>query len=316
MLFKILAALCAAVILLCVLFMLFFFSISKAESKELNIVTTNFPQYDFVKHIVLDKGKVQMLIKPGTDAHSFEPTPKDFISIEKSDLLVFNGGESDEWIENLTDSLKNKPDFFVFTNEVPLLLEEQKEGMEIHSSEETKKQLETDEHVWTSPKNDIIILRKLCEKIMSLDPDNAEFYKNNAKTYINRFKEIDRSFQEVTKNKNSKVLIFGDRFPFLYFVKEFDLDYYAAFKGCSNETEVSASTVKFLIDKAKEHKSPVILKIELTSDSIAKTIAEETGANVLEFYSGHNLTPEQFKNGESVASLFENNIYVLQKALW
>lgn len=286
-------------------------------AKELNIIATNFPQYDFVKNITKDKANVTMLLKIGAEAHSYEPTPKDLIAIEKSDLFVYNGGENDEWIENFLKDNLSKLNSFAFTKEVSLRAEEEVEGMQPEAEEEHEDGEEQgfDEHVWTSPKNDEVILNKLCEAIVKLDPENKDYYEKNASDYINRFKELDQKYSEVISTSKNKTLVFGDRFPLLYFAKDYGLNYYAAFKGCSNETEVSASTIKFLIDKAEQLKSPVIFKIELSSDNIASTIAESVNAKVMTFNSGHNITVEEFKAGRTMADLFSDNIPALKEAL-
>lgn len=286
-------------------------------AKELNIIATNFPQYDFVKNITKDKANVTMLLKIGAEAHSYEPTPKDLIAIEKSDLFVYNGGENDEWIENFLKDNLSKLNSFAFTKEVSLRAEEEVEGMQPEAEEEHEdgEELGFDEHVWTSPKNDEVILNKLCEAIVKLDPENKDYYEKNASDYINRFKELDQKYSEVISTSKNKTLVFGDRFPLLYFAKDYGLNYYAAFKGCSNETEVSASTIKFLIDKAEQLKAPVIFKIELSSDNIASTIAESVNAKVMTFNSGHNITVEEFKAGRTMADLFSDNIHALKEAL-
>jgi zinc transport system substrate-binding protein len=289
-------------------------------SKELNIIATNFPQYDFVKNIIKDKGNVTMLLKIGAEAHSYEPTPKDLIAIENSDLFVFNGGENDEWIENFLKDNLDKLNTFAFTREVSLRDEEEVEGMQPEADEkehehEDGEEHEFDEHVWTSPKNDVVILNKLCQAIVKLDPENKEFYEKNAAEYISRFNGLDKKYSEIISGSKNKTLIFGDRFPLLYFVKDYGLNYYAAFKGCSNETEVSASTIKFLIDKAEQLKSPVIFKIELSSDNIASTIAESVGAKVMTFNTGHNITVEEFKANRTMADLFNDNLPALKAAL-
>lgn len=286
-------------------------------AKELNIIATNFPQYDFVKNITKDKANVTMILKIGAEAHSYEPTPKDLIAIEKSDLFVYNGGENDEWIENFLKDNLSKLNTFAFTKEVSLRAEEEVEGMQPEAEEEHEDGEEQgfDEHVWTSPKNDEVILNKLCEAIVKLDPENKDYYEKNASDYINRFKELDQKYSEVISTSKNKTLVFGDRFPLLYFAKDYGLNYYAAFKGCSNETEVSASTIKFLIDKAEQLKAPVIFKIELSSDNIASTIAESVNAKVMTFNSGHNITVEEFKAGRTMADLFSDNIPALKEAL-
>ncbi len=317
---------------------------SAALSAPLEIIATGFPQYDLVKHIVGDKGSVRMLLKIGAEAHSFEPTPKDLIDIGKASLFVYNGGENDEWIEDFLKSSDVKPKTFVFTHEVALREEESVEGMQEHDHEHhhheektldehdheheadehehehehdaDEHEHEMDEHVWTSPKNDVTLLNSLLKTIVALDPDNRDYYSQNAAKYIESFEALDAEFKELVSKAPHKTLIFGDRFPLLYFVKDYGLDYYAAFRGCSNETEVDATTIKFLIDKAGELKSKVIFKIELTNSSIADTIAEANDAKVLTFQSGHNLTNDEFEAGKSLYDLFKENLKVLHEALY
>lgn len=296
---------------------------STAYGKELNIVATGFPQYDLARHIVGENAKVKMLLKPGADSHSYEPTPNDIISIMNSDLFIFNGGENDEWIENLLKSSDRKIKYFAFTDKVKLREEEEKEGMEKEKGEadpeseheSDHEEVEYDEHVWTSPLNDQNLIKLLAAEIIKLDPDNSDKYRENASLYISDFKQLDKEIRNIINDSNKKTLIFGDRFPLLYFVKDYSLDYFATFKGCSDDSEVSPATIKFLIDKAKKNKAKTILKIELTSDSIANTIAQAVGANVAVFNTGHNVTKEQFENNVSLISLFRSNLPVLKKAL-
>ena len=287
-----------------------------AHAAKLSIVTTSFAQYDLTSHVTGDLANVSMLLKPGADAHSFEPTPADLIKIERSDLFVYNGGENDEWIDKL---LSNYPTIksFAFIKELPLLTEEDKEGMQKEDEEEHEAgdEVEYDEHVWTSPVNDIRLLNALCTKISAIDPQNAEIYRKNADKYIEQFKKLDKQFREIVNNAPSKVLIFADRFPFRYFCNEYGLDYFAAFKGCSDESEVSPATLRFLVNKVNQLKKKVILKIELTSTAPSDAVAEATGAKVMIMNSGHNISTEQLAAKTSLASLFSQNLQVLKAAL-
>lgn len=291
---------------------------SAALSKELSVVTTNFPQYDLVKHIAGDRASVVMLLKPGADAHSFEPTPKDMIAIENCSLFVYNGGENDEWIDDFlgTHDKENRIRTFSFINAVSLLPEESREGMQEDEDEsDSEDSPEYDEHVFASLRNDAVIIDRLCETLSELSPENKEYFYSNGRAYKEKFLELDRKFSKLISGAAHKTVIFGDRFPLLYFVRDYGLDYYAAFKGCSSDTEVSASTVRFLIDKARSLKSRVIFKIELTSDAIANTIASAANAKVMVFNSGHNVTVEQFEKGVSLYDLYESNLDVLKEAL-
>lgn len=312
------------------------------EGKRLSIVTTIFPQYDFVKQIVKDKADVTMLLKPGAESHSFEPTPQDIKKAEASDLVIYVGGENDVWIDGILKTLTTKPETMKLIDLVHTVDEEIVEGMEHeHEHEHGDKdhdkdhddhdkdhdgkkgeehhheheEHEVDEHVWTSPVNAIKIVEKITKKLTEKDPANKEFFENNAKEYIAKLKDLDNQFKDVVKNGKRDVILFADRFPFRYFADEYKLDYYAAFSGCSTETEASAATVAFLIDKVKEEKIPVVFTIELSNGKIANSVVDATGAKKLEFNSVHNVTAEQLKAGVSYYDLMLKNVEALKEAL-
>ncbi len=281
------------------------------------IVSTIFPQYDFARAITGDKGSLKMLIPPGGEAHTYEPTPQDIISIQEADVFLYIGGESDAWVDNILDSVDtSKTKVVKLIDYVDTLQEETVEGMqEEKHSDEDDNEPETDEHIWTSPKNAIKMVNAISDAICQADSQNDKYYKENTKDYVSKLEELDKSFSEIVKNGKRNEIIFGDRFPLIYFTKEYGLKYYAAFPGCASETEPSASTIAFLTDKVKEDKIPVVFKIELSSSAVADTIAGETGAKVLTFYSCHNLTKDQFNNGETYLSMMTDNLAVLKTAL-
>ena len=283
-----------------------------SKSNKITIVTTNFPSYDFVRSITKNSDiEVKMLLKPGMEMHGYEPTPQDIIDINNSKLFIYVGGESDSWIDDvLQDINTDNKKIIKLMDLVDLCDEEIKDGMDIE--EEDK---ESDEHVWTSPMNAIKIIDSLKEEIKDIDPDNSSLYEDNANNYIDEIKEIDIEIRDIVKNSKRKELIFGDRFPLLYFVKEYNLDYYAAFPGCSEQTEASAKTISFLIDKVKSDNIPVIFHIELSNSKIADTIASETGTKVLKFNSAHNITKDEFDKGVTYVDLMKDNIKVLKEAL-
>lgn len=283
-----------------------------SKSNKITIVTTNFPSYDFVRSITKNSDiEVKMLLKPGMEMHGYEPTPQDIIDINNSKLFIYVGGESDSWIDDvLQDINTDNKKIIKLMDLVDLCDEEIKDGMDIE--EEDK---ESDEHVWTSPLNAIKIIDSLKEEIKDIDPDNSSLYEDNANNYIDEIKEIDSEIRDIVKNSKRKELIFGDRFPLLYFVKEYNLDYYAAFPGCSEQTEASAKTISFLIDKVKSDNIPVIFHIELSNSKIADTIASETGTKVLKFNSAHNITKDEFDKGVTYVDLMKDNIKVLKEAL-
>lgn len=289
---------------------------TKEDNKKLKIVSTSFPGYDFTRAIIKDVSniEVKMLLKPGSELHDFEPTPKDIKDIKNSDIFIYVGGDSDEWIEDILSEINQKKTKLIKLMDLIETKEEEiVEGMEKEDDEEEEK--EYDEHVWTSPINAIIITSKLKDEIIKKDPDNKELYLKNSTNYINALNEIDEEISEVVNNAKRKELIFADRFPLRYFVDRYNLSYYAAFPGCSEKTEASAKTIAFLIDKVKKDEIPIIFHNELTNGKIAETIKKETNAKVLEFNSLHNVSQEQFNKGITYIDIMKDNIKALKEAL-
>lgn len=287
-------------------------NINKSNEK-LNIVTTIFPQYDFVREIGKDKVNVKMLLKPGEEAHSYEPTPKDIKMIMNSDLFICVGGENDSWVENILDSLDHKPDTLKLIDCVDTVNEKEVEGMQEEKGEEDEEEI--DEHVWTSPIKAIDIVEKINSILITKDNLNKDYYNNNTKAYIKELRKIDNQFKEVVNNSIRKTIVFGDRYPFRYLSDEYGLTYYAAFSGCSSDNEVSAKTLAFLINKVKEENIPVVFSIELSNKKISEAICEETGARTLVMNSYHNITSKQLEDGTSYLKLARLNIKNLSIAL-
>lgn len=282
------------------------------QSSKLSIIATIFPQYDFARTIGGDKCDVSMLIAPGTESHSFEPTTSDIMEIADCDIFIYTGGESDSWIDSILSNINN-PDMTVISlMDCVDLIEAEDEDEHENSDHDHGKM---DEHVWTSPVNALTISEKICDAMCAKDPANAEAYKANLSDYKESLSALDKDFREITENASRSTLVFGDRFPLRYFAQEYGLEYSAAFSGCSDDTEASASTVAQLIDKVKSENIPVVLKIELSSDSIASTICKETGAQMLTFYSCHNISKEDFEAGETYLSLMQKNAETLKIAL-
>ncbi len=290
----------------------------KEESKKLTIISSSFPGYDFARTVIkdVDDAEVKMLLNPGSEMHDYEPTPKDIINIKKSDIFIYVGSESDEWIDEVLDNIDTKKTKVIKLMDLVDLVEEDViEGMEAEEEEEEEGEVEYDEHVWTSPINAIKMVNGIKEEVVKIDKDNNETYETNANEYVNKLTKIDNSIKEIVKNAKRKTLVFGDRFPLRYFVDEYKLSYYAAFPGCSEQTEASAKTISFLIDKVKKENIPVVFHIELSSGKIAKQIADETGAKVLEFGTGHNISAKDFDAGVTFVDIMNNNIKVLKEAL-
>lgn len=283
------------------------------DDGKLSVVCTTFAPYDFVRAIAGDTANVQMLVTPGADTHSYDPTPRDIVAISKCDIFVYIGGDSDAWVDRILSSVDN-PDMKIIklidcTEE--LYYEEHKEGMDdVHDDKE-----EYDEHVFTSPRNASLICDRIADTLLAVEPENEEFYRKNLSEYKAELESLDEAFKSVVENGKRKEIVFADRFPLLYFVKAYGLDYYAAFPGCSSETEPSGATVAFLIKKVKEDNIPVVFYLELSDGRIADTICESTGAEKIRFNSCHNVSKSDFEAGKTYLSLMRENVALLEKAL-
>ena len=376
------------------------------ENSRLQVVTTIFPQYDFARHIAGDRADVTMLLKPGEEVHSYEPTPQDIKKIQNCDLFIYVGGENDVWVENILDSVKGDqegPQTVRLLALVETYSEEQLEGMmeekghdhdhehesesdpdenhdhehesesspdenhdhehesegtaeedhdhdhkadasdqntkgtDTHSTHVHSHEEEPDEHVWTSPQNCVILIEKLTEEFCAADPVNAEYYRKNGDAYRKEFEELDARYRDMAASAPRKTILFGDRFPFRYLAEELGLTCYAAFPGCSSESEPSAATIAFLIDKAAEEKLPVVFQIEFSNGNIARAISEaaelkmkinaakqaeessggennsglsaaEAGGmkiQVLQLHSCHNITADEFKSGQTCLKIWK-----------
>lgn len=288
----------------------------KKNDGKLKVITTIFPTYDFARQIGEDKIDITMLLKPGMESHNFEPSPKDIVNIQNSDLFIYVGGESDEWVRTILESDDKKPKKIISLMECVDTVEEiTTEGMTAEDKHEDEEETEYDEHVWTSPKNAVTITKKIAEAMEELDPDNKTLYEENTRSYSAELSRLDSEFRQTVDSSKNKTIIFGDRFPFRYFADEYGLSYYAAFPGCSAETEPSAATISFLIDKVKEKNIPVVFKIEFSNGKVAQTVAEPTGAKVLEFHSCHNIDADSMEKGATYISIMEENLKNLKEAL-
>ena len=277
------------------------------DETKLQIVCTSFPAYDFAREIAGDRAELTLLIKPGSEVHSYEPTPKDMIRIQESDLFICNGGESEQWAKTLITPELNT----IYMMDCVDTVEESADG--IYNAEDGEPEL--DEHVWTSPLNAIKISEEICNVLCKLDTDNAEAYKTNFTAYKAQLMALDREFRQVIKNSGKHTLVFADRFPMRYFALEYGLNCYAAFPGCSSETEPSAKTVAYLIDRVREDKIPAVLYMEFSNQKMADVSCEDTGCKKLPFYSAHSVSAEQFEQGVSYLDLMRINLNSLKEAL-
>lgn len=282
------------------------------ESK-LSIVCTAFPQYDFVKNILGTSDGITLLIDDGGDLHSFEPTAQDIITISSADMFIYVGGTSDKWVDGVLASANNPNLKTVALMElVDTYDEEYVAGMEHHSDGEHATK---DEHVWLSLGNAGVMVQKICDTICEIDPDNAAKYRNNAGKYIADTITLDMEYRLALNDAKRNVLLFADRFPFRYLTEAYSLEYYAAFAGCSSESEASFQTMAFLIDKTKELSLPVVLTIDGSDGSIAKTVCEATGAKTAELDSCQSVSMTDIENGTTYLGIMRSNLEVLREAL-
>lgn len=337
----------------------------KEGNYRLKIVTSLFPYYDMARAVIGDvKGiDLKMTVTPGQDSHSFEPTPSDVIQMENADVLIYNGGSLETWIDTLLDSLNNKNQIQMkMMDYVDVLNEEIVEGMdtrfeehdhdehshkddnhnkekhkedshseekhkednhsedssndsEFHNEDSEEEHEETDEHIWTSPVNEIIMTEKICETLSKALPEEKENFQKNAESYISQLKELDNEFRTIVENAKINEIIFADKFPLQYFAKEYGLKYYAAFPGCGSDMEPSAKTIGFLVDKIKEDNIKAVFYLELSSHIVADAIETDTGAKPLQFNSCHNITQKQFDSGVTYVDLMKENVNNLKIAL-
>lgn len=311
----------ALIALLVVAFISFSFSGCKSNSSssndagnksKLSIVSTIFPGYDFAKQVCGNDASVTLLLPPGSESHTYEPSAQDIIKIQNCDLFIYVGGESDTWVEKILSSLSKPIKTIKMIDCVTALEEELKEGMEGENDSDEK---EYDEHVWTSPVNAAKIVKAITDSLCEIKDENAQQFKVNSAAYTEKINNLDAEFKNFFSTVKNKTLIFGDRFPLRYFVDEYGLDYYAAFPGCSEDTEPSAKTVAFLIDKVKELNVSTVFYIEFSSHKIADSIAQSTGTKTAQFNTCHNVSNEQMENGATYVSLMEENLKTLKDAM-
>jgi zinc transport system substrate-binding protein len=287
-----------------------------ASAKKLSVVATNFPAFDFARQVAGDSAEVTMLLPPGAESHTYEPTPQDILKIQNSDLFVYVGGDSDAWVDDILSSFDPKINAIRMIDCVKAVEEVTIEGMTPEEEEPTdSNEVEYDEHVWTSPKNAILIEQAIAKELETLDPANASAYQANSDAYTKQLEALDQSFADFFKGVTNKTLIVGDRFPLRYFADEFGLTCYAAFPGCSTETEPSAATISFLIDKVKETGVSTVFYIEFSNHQVADSIAEQTGAKTAMFDSCHNVSQAEMDAGATYLSIMVQDLETLKGAM-
>ena len=287
------------------------------NNSKLKVVGIIFPEYDWVREITKDVDNIDLtlVVDKTIDLHSFQPSMDDIVAITSANLLIYSGGESEEWIIDALESKRN--DSMVVLNLLEILgdnarLEETIEGMESREEE-----LEYDEHVWLSLKNASLFVNSIKDALISLDSNNKDKYIANANSYIEKLNKLDSEYKAVIQEGNTKTLLFGDRFPFLYFVKDYGLSYYAAFKGCSAQSEASFETIVYLAKKVDELNLSVILTIEGNNSSIAETIKNNTrdkNQKILALNSIQSISLD-LASTASYLKIMEENLSIIQEAV-
>ncbi|NLX83415.1 MAG: zinc ABC transporter substrate-binding protein [Clostridiales bacterium] len=305
-------------------------AVAQTPAKPLSIVALNFPAYDFARQVAGDRAQITMLLPPGTDAHSFEPTPRDVIALQEADLVIYNGGHGEAWVKNLLASLgDNAPASLAMMSVVDTVVEELVEGMEDaphahgHDDEDedgddhglSHDARELDEHVWTMPANAIEISRVITKALINLDSAHESQYNENFWAFETKLDDLDVQFRDLVAEAKRRTIVLGDRFPMRYFTREYGLSYYAAFPGCAAETEPSAKTIAFLMDTIKKEEIPVVFYIEFSSQKAARVIAAETGAKPLLLHSAHNVSQEELDAGITYLDIMTQNLNNLKEAL-
>ena len=311
----------------------------KFEQKKYSVVSTSFPGYDFARAVTKNTNiSTKMLVKPGAETHTYEPTPQDIIDIKNADMFIYVGGDSDTWVKKILKDVDTKKTHVVkLVDLVSTVEEEIVEGMEDedehdhehdhdhshshehdhdhdhkHDHDEEEEGPEIDEHVWTSPKKAMEIVKKIAKVASEIDAAEKNKIDDNAEKYVAEIAEVDKDLHQAFDGKISEIVV-ADRFPFRYFADEFGLKYAAAFSGCSEQTEASAKTISFLINIVKQDKVKKIYKIELSNGKIADTVSKDTGAEVLELHSAHNVTADDFSKGVTYVDLMKRNLLALSK---
>lgn len=307
-------------------------SLASADTEKLQIVTTIFPEYDWVREVLGDEAEnaeLTLLLDNGVDLHSYQPTAEDILKISTCDLFLYVGGHSDTWVDDALQEATNENMVTIDLCEVlgdAVKQEEQIEGMENSHENEHADDAEassedhhhSDEHVWLSLKNAAVLCDAIADALGELDAEHAAIYAENAAAYDEKLSALDQQYQEAVENAACDTLLFGDRFPFRYLVDDYDLNYYAAFTGCSAESEASFETITFLAGKVDELGLHTVLTIENSNGKIAQTIVQNTQTKdqqILAMDSMQSTTSENIADGATYLSVMESNLDVLKTAL-
>lgn len=327
-------SICLIVLIILCIFFVFQGNLKKsshetAKKAEQEIVTTNFPCYDFIRSVYDQPDSIRMLIKPGMEVHSYDPSPQDILAISKCKLFVYIGGESDQWVSKILDSIntdnitvlrlidivENDENLIECHHEENALCHQHQHHHHHQQEEVASHHHETDEHIWTSPTIAIKMIDSIAKTLASIYPEKADIFYNNAKDYSSKIEKIRSEINLTVENASEKFIVMGDRFPLFYFAKEFGIDYLAAFSGCSTAVEASPATIAKLIETVKEKNLKTVFHIELSNEKIANVVAEQCNVGTTLLHAAHNITKDEFESGITYVDIMEGNSKRLAEVL-
>ncbi len=285
------------------------------SASKIKVVTTLFPQYDFVNEVGKDAVEVTMLLKPGVESHTYEPAPSDIVKINKADIFLYTGDEMEPWVAKILDSLDSDVMIVDLSKNITLEKVEDHDDEEEHEHEEEDHVHSYDPHIWTNPLNAKIMVEDITKALCEVNEANKAIFEENAKAYLSELDQLDQDIRVAVSEAKRSEVVFGGRFAFYYFFEEYGLDYIAAYDSCSSETEPSAKTIARIIDTVKEKQIPVIFYEEFANPKVAESIASATGAKTLLLHSCHNVSTDDYKDGATYLSLMYQNLENLKEAL-
>lgn len=319
------------------------------DSDKLSIVTTCFPPYDFARAVTGDTADITMLLCPGAEAHSYEPSPLDIVTIQQCDVFIYIGGTGEVWAEKILETVGNENMTVIRLMDYVEPLEEEEvagaspnghehhhhedeshnehseeEAANEHNHEEEEEHSDEghyDEHIWTSPKNAKLCVQAIADALCDAVPEHIDFdwasyYRIHAEAYITELDSLDDEFTEITENAPENTIVIGDRFPFRYLAHDYGLEYFAAFSGCSSESEPGVYTMAFLIDEIKAHNADNVFYLEFSTKRLAEKLSDATGAEMLPLHSCHNVSQDDFDSGVTYLDLMRQNLNNLREALY
>ncbi len=298
------------------------------DENKITVIATLFPQYDFARQIAGEYANVILLLPPGMESHSYDPSPADMIAIQNADIFLYTGQYMEGWAADVLEGMESDTYVVDVSAHISLVREEEieeeykslhmEEGHEEHMEEHIHDSGHThiyDPHIWTNPVYAMIMVEDIAEALMACDPSHKEIYRENADNYLYELESLDVDIRNIVNNAKRKELFFGGRFAMYYFTREYGLLYESVYDSCSAETEPSVRAVVHMVKEMREKKIPVIYYEELVDPRIARTIAEETGSEMLLWHSCHSVSKKELEEGVTYLSLMKQNLLNLQVGL-